>query len=134
MYECFCPELQEYLTIAKANFIKIWVDPEQHISELIWQGQKHHQEHCDYGVLQWKTGIVSRVRYIRNQPRGNSSVSEGQNEIPKEWNSTQCSALASNIHKQNLNKCGNLLQQHRMTSTRYTIWPKNSITMVSPLR
>ena len=48
-------------TFVEADMVKMLVDQEQHTLEPLWQGLKHHQEDCDYFILQSKTTAILRV-------------------------------------------------------------------------
>ena len=106
----------------KGGIIKMWVDLEQHIPELIWQGQKHYHEESNHGDLQWKIAAILRERCISSQLRGKSSAIEGHNAVPNKWHSWQYNTAANSVCKQKLNKHWNPLQQHGMRSTRHTTW------------
>ena len=48
------------------------------------QSQKHYQEECNHGILQYKRAAIFRDRFFRCQSWIESSVGEGQNVVPME--------------------------------------------------
>ena len=60
------------------------MDLEHHISEHILQGQNIIKKNVTMDSIMKKSTDVPRDRCIMNQSRSNSSVSEGQNMVPKE--------------------------------------------------
>ena len=77
--------------------------------QIYMTGTRIWSEECNYYILEWKGTIIARNRCTGSWHRSKSSASEGQNLVPMEWSTWQCSLVANSVCKQKPDKCWDML-------------------------